>query len=154
MGNRCFWLGVNRLQPHLGHQAGNSFVIDGVTVTVEVTVNADKTIDFNITNGVATEVWFKSAKYFLYQYDPKPLLGTGTNTGPVSYDTGLHDGVNNNGNYNALSHLDACIYPVYPLRAEKTAAGSYDRTVTWTLEKSVAPASHTGFAGEVAGVLL
>ncbi len=126
-----------------------TIVIDGVTVTVEITVNADNTIDFDITDGVATEVWFKSQQYFLYQYEP-PLSGA-LNSGPVSDDTGLHDGVNNNGFYNALSHLDACIYPVYPLRAEKTAAASYDRTVTWTLDKSVDVTSHTGYAGQEAG---
>jgi hypothetical protein len=99
-----------------------TIVIDGVTVTVEITVNADNTIDFDITNGVATEVWFKSQQYMLYQYEP-PVSGA-TNTGPVSSDTGLHDGVNEKGFYNALSHLDACIYPIYPLRAEKTAAAA------------------------------
>jgi hypothetical protein len=41
--------------------------------------------------------------------------------------------------------------PILPLRAEKTAAGSYDRTIDWTLDKSVDVASHTGFAGAVAG---
>jgi len=34
------------------------------------------------------------------------------------------------------------------LTATKTADGSYDRTVTWTLDKSVAPANHEGYAGD------
>jgi hypothetical protein len=38
-----------------------------------------------------------------------------------------------------------------PLEVSKTADGSYDRTVEWTLEKVVDPASHSGFAGELAG---
>jgi len=38
-----------------------------------------------------------------------------------------------------------------PLAVRKTATGLYDRTVEWDLVKSVAPASHTGFAGELAG---
>ncbi|CAN5360072.1 hypothetical protein BH24GEM3_BH24GEM3_22120 [soil metagenome] len=42
-----------------------------------------------------------------------------------------------------------CTLP--PLTAEKTAAGSYDRTITWTLAKSVAPSSHSGIAGQNAG---
>ena len=33
----------------------------------------------------------------------------------------------------------------------KDAAGTYDRTVTWELEKTVKPDSHTGNAGEDAG---
>jgi cysteine-rich repeat protein len=41
--------------------------------------------------------------------------------------------------------------PILPLRAEKTAEGSYDRTIEWTLDKSVDAASHTGFAGQAAG---
>jgi len=38
-----------------------------------------------------------------------------------------------------------------PLVPSKTAAGTYDRTVEWTLTKSVDPGSHEGLAGEVAG---
>lgn len=35
-----------------------------------------------------------------------------------------------------------------PLTAEKDAAGTFDRTITWQLDKSVAPASHGGFVGD------
>jgi hypothetical protein len=38
-----------------------------------------------------------------------------------------------------------------PLRVSKTASGSYDRTVTWELEKSVNPTTLSGLAGESAG---
>lgn len=38
-----------------------------------------------------------------------------------------------------------------PLEVEKTAEGSYDRTVEWELEKSVDPTSHFGYAGKLAG---
>ena len=41
--------------------------------------------------------------------------------------------------------------PGLPLEVEKTAAGSFDRTVTWKLEKSVDPTKHEGKAGELAG---
>jgi hypothetical protein len=53
----------------------------------------------------------------------------------------------------AYSHYIECLMeiPYVPLEAEKTAEGSYDRTVTWDLEKSVEPDSHTGNAGEDAG---
>jgi hypothetical protein len=53
----------------------------------------------------------------------------------------------------AYSHYIECLMeiPYVPLEAEKTAEGSYDRTVTWELEKSVEPDSHTGNAGEDAG---
>ena len=36
----------------------------------------------------------------------------------------------------------------FDLTATKTAAGTYDRTVTWDLSKSVAPAIHEGNAGD------
>lgn len=39
-----------------------------------------------------------------------------------------------------------CTLPA--LEPEKTAFGSWDRTVTWELGKSVTPASHVGFAGD------
>ena len=41
--------------------------------------------------------------------------------------------------------------PGLPLDVEKTAYGSFDRTVEWELEKSVDPAKHEGKAGELAG---
>jgi hypothetical protein len=55
--------------------------------------------------------------------------------------------------FKGISHIDFCYaeVPLEPLTAEKTAEGSYDRTVEWTLEKSVDPNSHTGDAGEDAG---
>src|SRR5690606_28676667 len=39
-----------------------------------------------------------------------------------------------------------CYLPA--LQVEKTAAGSYDRTVEWTLTKTVTPANHSGLAGD------
>jgi hypothetical protein len=53
----------------------------------------------------------------------------------------------------SISHVIRCQMeiPYVPLEVEKTAEGTYDRTVTWELEKLVDPDSHTGEAGEVAG---
>jgi hypothetical protein len=47
--------------------------------------------------------------------------------------------------------LDAGFYKLVPLKAAKTAVGSYTRKYDWTLEKRVDFASHSGQAGEVAG---
>ena len=45
------------------------------------------------------------------------------------------------------AHVDVvCVLPA--LTATKTAAGSYDRTITWDLVKSVDPYSHSGQAGD------
>jgi hypothetical protein len=49
----------------------------------------------------------------------------------------------------ALSHFTICVNEVAePLTAEKTAVGTYDREVTWELEKSVDPDAHTGGPGD------
>lgn len=42
-----------------------------------------------------------------------------------------------------------CTLP--PLTATKSAAASYDNTITWTLAKSVDPSSHSGYFGQLAG---
>ena len=47
--------------------------------------------------------------------------------------------------------IDFGYYTQLPLTASKTAAGSFNRTIGWTLAKTVAPASHSGQAGQVAG---
>jgi hypothetical protein len=131
-----------------------SYTIDGHTVTVKITEEADNSFRFDVDGGFMAIMYVKGAQYFLkYQYDP-PLGFPATNTGPVTYETGLHDGyVDGNNNYQNVSHLDMCLIPkeYLPLTAEKTAVGTYDRTVTWTLDKSVDDDSHTGYAGQVAG---
>ena len=54
-----------------------------------------------------------------------------------------------NGNLNLSDSETVIVDCTLPaLQVSKTAAGTYDRTVTWTLEKSVDPASHSGFAGD------
>jgi hypothetical protein len=75
-----------------------------------------------------------------YDYSTTPEGGSTADT----YLTTPFDGAK------GISHISFC-YGYQPLTATKTAAGSYDRTVTWELDKTVEPASHTGFAGEVAG---
>lgn len=78
----------------------------------------------------------------VYTYDP-PAESLG--------DTGLHAPINpNNNKYYGLSHVTFCFD--YELSVTKTAAGRYDRTITWMLEKSVDAASHSEFAGAEAGV--
>ena len=67
-------------------------------------------------------------------------------------DTLLHAPLADNGEYRDISHVsfcwdDASVVPK-PLTAEKTATGTYDRTITWNLTKTVDPASHMGVAGD------
>ena len=66
-------------------------------------------------------------------------------------DTLLHAPLDDNGHYRDISHVSFCydgetVVPK-PLTATKTATGNYDRTITWKLDKSVLPASHSGEAG-------
>ena len=78
-----------------------------------------------------------------YVYDP-PAESLG--------DDGLHAPNNSSGGPAGLSHINFCwdgetVVPK-PLTATKTANGSYDRTITWDLTKTVDPASHSGEAGD------
>jgi hypothetical protein len=50
---------------------------------------------------------------------------------------------------NAISHISFCYD--YELDVSKTAVGSYDRTHTWDIEKSVDPTSQYGFPGDILG---
>ena len=62
-------------------------------------------------------------------------------------DTQLHPPVNpSNGEYYGISHIEFCYD--YEFSASKTADTAYTRTYTWTIDKSVDPDTHTGFAGD------
>jgi hypothetical protein len=67
-------------------------------------------------------------------------------------DTLLHAPLADNGQYRDISHVSFCydgdVVVPKPLTATKTATGSYDRTITWDLTKTVDPASHSGEAGD------
>lgn len=71
----------------------------------------------------------------LYIYDPESM---GPDTG-LSVPGGGTDG-------DAISHIEFCYD--YELDVSKTATGSYDRTITWELDKSVTPDAHSGFPGD------
>jgi hypothetical protein len=102
---------------------------------------------------------------FTWTVSPAILIDTvvakGGNQGANIYDyTGKHPRPSTDGNlhsptnagndkYAGLSHIDFCFH--YQLTASKTAAGSYDRTITWDLVKSVTPATHSGFVGADVG---
>jgi hypothetical protein len=59
------------------------------------------------------------------------------------------------GTFKGISHVIFCVVgneaSPDPLDVEKTAAGTYDREITWTLDKSVDDDSHSGAAGQTAG---
>ena len=103
---------VNITVPSGGGTADETYIVNGNPVNVTITWYADNSFDFEVEGGVMPQMFVKGGQggtFLLYQYQP-PVSGA-TNTGPVSYDTGLHDGVNpNNSNeYQDISHLDFCL---------------------------------------------
>ncbi len=77
---------------------------------------------------------------------------------PALYSEGKHSYTETNvatlkgGNVDLKADAAVTVNCTLPkLQAAKTAAGSYDRKVEWSLAKSVSPASHSGNAGEGAG---
>ncbi len=130
-----------------------TYILDGKSVTVEIDYIDQGIFNFEVIGGTMARLFVKSRQYLLYQYEP-PVSGA-TNTGPVSYDTGVHANANpNGGKYQGVSHLDFCLIPGgEPLEVTKTAAGTYDRTVEWDLVKNVNEAGndlteYTGEAGD------
>ncbi|MFO7632506.1 MAG: SdrD B-like domain-containing protein [Caldilinea sp.] len=81
-----------------------------------------------VKNGVDGANW--------YDYGPTGSIGD-------TYLTTPNDGAK------GVSHISFCYYP--QLIATKSATGSYDLTVNWSIDKSVSPTSHSGFAGQEVG---
>lgn len=114
--------------PVTGDQAG----------PVTITSVYGNSFDFTSTDlvvGVIVKGGTNSA-YNFYDYRPGGTFG----------DTGLTTAFGQ-----GISHVSFCYLPFTPtgtLDVSKTAAGSYDRTVSWTLDKSVTPAAHEGVPGQ------
>jgi len=134
------WLGIKVDPPKAGTYAG--FVI---TLSMPDGSNfRELAWDGTGTSNVMKAVIVKPGSVsYAYYYNP-PLADGG---GYYREDSGL------GGVQQAISHYVLCYIeaPYMPLEVEKTAAATYDRTVEWDLEKTVDPATHTGYAGETAG---
>ena len=142
-------------------QTGTSAKLN--TATVTAAGNADKvaTVDFGWTETLyGYDSGTLSDARFGYS---KVISGDKTETFAEAFtcptDASLYkDGkytssVTNNAHLNNNINLDAsatvnveCTLP--GLVVSKTAAGTYDRTVTWKLTKSASPAEHVGYAGD------
>jgi hypothetical protein len=112
-------------------------------------VNAAKTLMGFTSTALVEAVFVKGGPNggHLYDYtapDPPGGVTSDSNMGTDGYGNGRYQ----------ISHVSFCwnAPPTPPpLTAEKTAHGTWDRTVTWDLDKSVDPDSHTGGAGTDAG---
>jgi hypothetical protein len=112
-------------------------------------VNAAKTLMGFTSTALVEAVFVKGGPNggHLYDYtqpDPPGGVTSDSNMGTDGYGDGRYQ----------ISHVSFCWNgepPVPPLTAEKTVHGTWDRTVTWDLDKTVDPASHTGEAGTDAG---
>lgn len=92
--------------------------------------------DWSATLGIRAVIVKGGATSNTYVYVPEDFA-----------DTNLHSPMNpTNGNPFGLSHVEFCFS--YSLTASKTADVTYTRTHEWTIEKTVDPASHVGFAGD------
>jgi len=121
--------------PQDGTGTGYNATVNGVTVS------STDNIYFSwwSTIGIDRVIVKGSNAANAYIYDPP---------GPESYgDDLLHAPINDSGSYAELSHISFCVD--YELRVSKTAAGTYDRTYSWTITKGP-DQNYTGFIGDVA----
>lgn len=96
--------------------------------------NIGPTFDFTTTGGTVTSMIVKGG--------PDANSYTWPNPG-VTSDTYLHSPVNHqNSQFYGLSHVDVCYDPAEPptasISVEKTAEGSFTRSCTWDIDKSLA----------------
>jgi hypothetical protein len=123
-------------------------VTDGtlsVTVTSPSTLApSNNSIDFTSNNALILGVIVKDGVDGANFYDYQP--------GGVFEDTYLTTPFNGD---KGISHVNFCVIPGIPtpdpLTVTKTAAGTWDRTVSWELVKTVDDPSHVGTPGTIAG---
>jgi hypothetical protein len=112
-----------------------TYTLPGSSVQVTLESLGGNTYKVSVESGyVFTDVFLKSdvENNDWYHFVPGVSSASGMTTGPA-----------------ALSHFTICVNEAAePLTAEKTAVGTYDRTVEWELEKSVDPDAHSGAPGD------
>jgi len=135
----------------LGYQYGlridrpnsGTYSFPNVAGSVTLTVNGDY-VSWTSTIGIDAVIVKGGPNANVYKYDP-PAEATS--------DSGLQAPTNpNNNKPYGLSHVDFCydIDPLKKLEVDKTVDASFDRTYTWTIEKSVEPAVWHLFDGDSA----
>ena len=114
-----------------------TYTFPGTTETV--TITSDGTyFDWTSTLGLDAVLAKGGPNANAYVYEP-PAESFG--------DTGLHAPINpNTGQPYGISHIELCYD--FEVAVAKTALTTFTRTYTWDIDKSVAPAAWTMFAGE------
>lgn len=112
-----------------------TYTLPGSDVEVTLESLGGNTYAVSVEDGyVFTDIFLKSdiENNDWYHFVPSVSSASGMTTGDA-----------------ALSHFTICVNEAAePLTAEKTAVGTYDREVTWELEKSVDPDAHSGGPGD------
>ena len=133
----------------------NTTDVGGASANADYTfgdpTNTDGDAEVNINDSVKGLLGPASGNQpFAYSHD------FACSTNPADYTDGIDTDTYPNkatiaetGQSDSESVTVSCTLPA--LQVSKTAAGSYDRTVTWSLTKSVDDDSHSGIVGGVAG---
>ncbi len=112
-----------------------TYTFPGTSETVTITSNGTN-FDWTSTLGIDAVIVKGGSNANVYAYDPE-----------ATTDDALHSPINpNNDQPFAISHIEFCYD--WELTAEKTAAGEFDETHTWDVEKSVDPEAQMGYAGD------
>lgn len=119
------------------------FDVDGTTVTITITRDGDS-FGFASSHTVEEVVAKGGPNYNRYDYTGMGVVHDDGLVAPTNPKTGQPYG---------LSHVSFCfgdapITPEGTLDVSKTAAGSWDREVSWALDKTVDPDSHSGGPGD------
>ena len=134
----CVSLGYDYgFKPQPEPPPSGTYTFPGTSETV--TIASDGTyFDWSSTLGVDAVLAKGGPNANAYLYEP-PAESFG--------DTGLHSPINpNTGEPYGLSHIEICYD--FEVAVAKSATTSYSRTWQWTIDKSVAPAAWTMFAGD------
>lgn len=133
----CTGLGYDfGFKPQVGEDDFDSGYFEGSPDGINtITADSDGTyVDWTSTLGIDAVIVKGGPNANVYVYDPpaESFGDSGLTTPGAAYD---------------ISHIEFCYD--YELDVTKDAAGTYDRTHTWDIEKSVDPTSQSGFAGEL-----
>jgi hypothetical protein len=112
----------------------------GTTVTVALHPDDGLLFDWTSSRGIDAVIVKGGPNSNVYSYDPEAFA-----------DTGLHAPMNpSSGKFFGLSHISFCYD--FEVEVDKTAATSFTRSYTWSIEKTGSAADLTLAPGQIFGV--